>query len=195
MTEYFIRLVPITAPSIFFPPPPPSVSNLSFTLSQSFSFNPRPKMEPDRAAKPMEAVVDSDSSHTPPEHDIESVVKNENASGQNPANDGEYRYDYPTGLKLASILAGATMAYYLLFLDLAIISTATPAITTEFDALIDIGWYSGAYQLASAALQPLSGKIYTYFSLKVCRLSPLQSARLTEPDSSPVDFSCLLLRL
>ncbi|MDI1493419.1 MAG: hypothetical protein OHK93_005208 [Ramalina farinacea] len=126
-------------------------------------------MEPDRAANPMEAAVDSpasDSSHTPPEHDVESVMKNENASGQDAANDGEYRYDYPTGLRLASILAGATMAYYLLFLDLAIISTATPAITTEFDALIDIGWYSGAYQLASAALQPLSGKIYTYFSLK-----------------------------
>ncbi|KAM0803432.1 major facilitator superfamily-domain-containing protein [Usnea florida] len=123
-------------------------------------------MEPDRAA---EAVVDpsaSDSSHTPPGQDVESVVKNENASGQDPDTDGEHRYDYPTGLKLASILAGATMAYYLLFLDLAIISTATPAITTEFNSLIDIGWYSGAYQLASAAFQPLSGKIYTYFSLK-----------------------------
>ena len=128
-------------------------------------------MEPERATKPTEAVVDSpasDSSHTPPGHEIESVEKNENASGQDPANDGEDRYEYPTGLKLASILAGSTIAYFLLFLDLSIISTATPAITTEFDALTDIGWYAGAYQLASAALQPLSGKIYTYFSLKVC---------------------------
>ncbi len=127
-------------------------------------------MEPDRAAIPIKAVADSattDSSHTLPAHENGSVVKNENASGQDPTNDGEHGYDYPTGLKLTSILAGATMAYYLLFLDLAIISTATPAITTEFDALIDIGWYAGAYQLASAALQPLSGKIYTYFSLKV----------------------------
>ena len=155
-------------------------------------------MEPDPAAIPTEATVDlptSDSSHTPPAQDNESVVKNENASGQDPANDGEYRYDLPTGLKLASILAGATMAYYLLFLDLAIISTATPAITTEFDDLTDIGWYAGAYQLASAALQPLSGKIYTYFSLKVCRLLYLQSPRLTEPNSSPVDLSRLLLCL
>ena len=145
----------------------------------------------------MEHSPTSDSSHTPTAQDVESVVKNENASGQDPAkeNDGEHRYDYPTGLKLASILAGATMAYYLLFLDLAIISTATPAITTEFNALIDIGWYSGAYQLASAAFQPLSGKIYTYFSLKVCRLPPLYSARLTEPKFSPVDLSHLLLRL
>lgn len=155
-------------------------------------------MEPDRAAIPVKAGVDSptsDSSHTPSGQDIESAVKSENASGQDAANDGEHPYDYPTGIKFASILAGATMAYYLLFLDLAIISTATPAITTEFDALTDIGWYAGAYQLASAALQPLSGKIYTYFSLKVCRLPPLQSARLTEPNSSPVDLSRLLLRL
>ena len=155
-------------------------------------------MEPDRAAIPIEAAVDSlnsDSSHTLPAQDNESVVKNENASGQDPANDGEHHYDYPTGFKLASILAGATMAYYLLFLDLAIISTATPAITTEFDALIDIGWYAGAYQLASAALQPLSGKIYTYFSLKVCLLPLPHSARLTEPNSVPVDLSRLLLRL
>ena len=137
-------------------------------------------MEPDRAAIPIKAVVASpisDSSHTLPRQDIEKVVKNENASGQDPANDGGPCDDYPTGLKLASILAGVTMAYYLLFLDLAIISTATPAITTEFDALIDIGWYAGAYQLASAALQPLSGKIYTYFSLKVYRLPALPPVR------------------
>lgn len=148
-------------------------------------------MEPDRAA------ITSDSSHTLPgqDKDNKSIVKNESASGQDLANDGEYRYDHPTGLKLVSIFAGTTIVYYLLFLDLAIISTATPAITTEFNALIDIGWYAGAYQLGSAALQPLSGKIYTYFSLKVCRLPPLQSARLTESHSSPVDLSRLLLRL
>ena len=121
-------------------------------------------MEPDRAATKGDAVVD-----TPPSQDIESAVKNgnEKSSDQDAVGNGEVDYDYPTGLRLVSILAGATMAYYLLFLDLAIISTATPAITTEFDALMDIGWYAGAYQLASAALQPLSGKIYTYFSLKV----------------------------
>lgn len=155
-------------------------------------------MKPDRTAIPIEAAIESptsNSSHTLPAQDEESGVKKEHASGQDSASDGEHSYDYPKGLQLASILAGATMSYYLLFLDLAIISTSTPAITTEFDALTDIGWYAGAYQLASAALQPLSGKIYTYFSLKVCQLPLLQSARLTEPDSFPVDLSRLLLRL
>ena len=117
-----------------------------------------------------------DSALPPPAQNNE---KNENASGQDVAIDVENYYEFPTGLKLASILAGSTLAYYLLFLDLAIISTATPAITTEFNDLIDIGWYAGAYQLASAALQPLTGKIYTYFSLKVCRLPPFPSISLT----------------
>ena len=88
--------------------------------------------------------------------------------GQTLINGGEYEHAYPTGLKLASILAAVTVSYYLLFLDMAIISTATPAITSRFDSLTDIGWYAGAYQLASAAFQPLSGKIYRYFSVKAC---------------------------
>jgi MFS family permease len=44
---------------------------------------------------------------------------------------------------------------------------AIPAITTEFHSLSDVGWYVGAMSLASATLQPLSGKFYTYFSSKV----------------------------
>lgn len=92
---------------------------------------------------------------------------------------GEYQHEFPTGIRLASILAGVTISYYLLFLDLAIISTATPAITTEFDSLTDIGWYAGAYQLASAAFQPLSGKIYRYFPLKACEFqwSPIPATK------------------
>ena len=81
----------------------------------------------------------------------------------------DYKHVYPTGPKLWSILLAVTLTYYLLFLDLAVISTATPTITTEFDSLTDIGWYSAAYQLGSAAFQPLSGKIYRYFPLKVRR--------------------------
>ncbi|KAF7593590.1 hypothetical protein BBP40_011210 [Aspergillus hancockii] len=73
---------------------------------------------------------------------------------------------YPTGLSLALILTSVTLAYFLFFLDLAVISTATPAITSQFDSLVDVGWYGGAYQLGSAAFQPLSGKIYSQFSIK-----------------------------
>ena len=103
-------------------------------------------------------------------------------------------HEFPTGVKLLSILLGVIVSFFLLFLDMAIISTATPAITSEFDSLTDIGWYAGAYQLASAAFQPLSGKIYRYFSLKVSRWRPPKKT-LGLADFYQVVFHRLLLHL
>ncbi|KAJ6072376.1 hypothetical protein N7467_010461 [Penicillium canescens] len=81
-------------------------------------------------------------------------------------NDTELKFKYPTGLSVTLILTSVTLAYFLFFLDLAVISTATPAITSQFNSLVDVGWYGGAYQLGSAAFQPLSGKVYSQFSIK-----------------------------
>lgn len=86
--------------------------------------------------------------------------------------DAEPKYEYPSGLAVTLILTSVTLAYFLFFLDLAVLSTATPAITSEFDSLVDVGWYGGAYQLGSAAFQPLTGKVYSQFSIKVCWLTP-----------------------
>ncbi|OAQ87758.1 MFS transporter [Purpureocillium lilacinum] len=78
----------------------------------------------------------------------------------------ELPYEYPTALPLYLVLTSVTLAYLLFFLDLAVISTATPAITSHFDSLVDVGWYGGAYQLGSAAFQPLTGTLYSQFSTK-----------------------------
>ncbi|CAG7938445.1 unnamed protein product [Penicillium nalgiovense] len=93
-------------------------------------------------------------------------VQKQDASEKSGSSDDELKYHYPTGLPLTLILTSVTLSYFLFFLDLAVISTATPAITSQFDSLIDVGWYGGAYQLGSAAFQPLSGKIYSQFSIK-----------------------------
>ncbi|EDN03346.1 predicted protein [Histoplasma mississippiense (nom. inval.)] len=61
------------------------------------------------------------------------------------SDDAELKYEYPKGLTLTLILTSVTLAYFLFFLDLAVISTATPAITSGFDSLVDVGWYGGAY--------------------------------------------------
>lgn len=50
--------------------------------------------------------------------------------------------------------------------ELANIDQAIPRITSEFHSLPDVGWYIGAYTLSAATLQPLSGKLYTYFPTK-----------------------------
>ncbi|CAI7624687.1 unnamed protein product [Penicillium palitans] len=73
---------------------------------------------------------------------------------------------FPTGIALWSILGPVTIAYFLVFLDMCVVSTATPAITERFNSLVDVGWYGGAYQLGSSALQPLTGKIYSHFNIK-----------------------------
>ncbi|KAI1386648.1 major facilitator superfamily domain-containing protein [Hypoxylon trugodes] len=73
---------------------------------------------------------------------------------------------YVTGAKLMTIFVALVLASFLMLLDSSIVSTAIPAISDEFHALEDVGWYSAAYNLGSAALQPLTGKIYKCFCLK-----------------------------
>lgn len=43
------------------------------------------------------------------------------------------------------VLVPVILTYFLWFLDLAVISTATPAITSEFNSLVDVGWYAWQY--------------------------------------------------
>lgn len=45
------------------------------------------------------------------------------------------------------------LAYFLVYLDLAIMSTATPSITSTFDSIVDIGWYGGAYRTSNSRLR------------------------------------------
>ncbi|OJJ50764.1 hypothetical protein ASPZODRAFT_56036 [Penicilliopsis zonata CBS 506.65] len=73
---------------------------------------------------------------------------------------------YLTGFKLFSVLAAVTLVCFLILLDMSIIVTALPKITDHFHSLEDLGWYGSAYQLASASLQPLTGRIYHNFKSK-----------------------------
>ncbi|KAI5462858.1 MFS multidrug transporter-like protein, partial [Mariannaea sp. PMI_226] len=73
---------------------------------------------------------------------------------------------YIAGFKLLLVMTGLTVVMLLVMLDMSIISTAIPQITSDFHRLEDVGWYLGAYQLAAATVQPLTGKLYTYFSTK-----------------------------
>ncbi|ETS82216.1 hypothetical protein PFICI_07218 [Pestalotiopsis fici W106-1] len=74
--------------------------------------------------------------------------------------------EYISGYKLFAALFGIVSVFFIVLLDFSIISTALPYITSDFHRLQDVGWYGGAYQLSCAALQPLTGKLYTYLSAK-----------------------------
>ena len=56
-------------------------------------------------------------------------------------------------------------------LDINIIGTAIPSITTAFQSLDDVGWYGSAYLLTVTAFQPILGKIYTLFNVRAVYLT------------------------
>ncbi|PYI02700.1 MFS general substrate transporter [Aspergillus sclerotiicarbonarius CBS 121057] len=74
--------------------------------------------------------------------------------------------EWVQGLTLGMVITGVTLVVFLMLLDMSIVSTAIPTITSQFHSLNDVAWYGSAYTISSAALQPLSGKFYTYFSSK-----------------------------
>ncbi|KAF4766518.1 hypothetical protein HAV15_010474 [Penicillium sp. str.  len=78
----------------------------------------------------------------------------------------ESKSQHITGLKLGLVVASVTFVAFLMLLDMSIIVTAIPHITSEFHSLNDVGWYGSAYLLANCALQPLAGKLYTLLGLK-----------------------------
>lgn len=78
--------------------------------------------------------------------------------------------DYPTGIRLASIIFSLALAVFLYGLDQTIIATAVPKITDGFNGLGDVGWYAASYLFTSSAFQLLFGKMFTIFSIKVVYL-------------------------
>ncbi|KAI1197699.1 MFS general substrate transporter [Nemania serpens] len=70
------------------------------------------------------------------------------------------------GIKLVLIITSMIFVQFVVMLDLSIVATAIPSITNDFHSLSDVGWYGSAYQLASASLQPMTGRIYTNFKAK-----------------------------
>jgi MFS family permease len=78
------------------------------------------------------------------------------------------------GLELFVVILGLALAIFITSLDASIIATAIPRITSQFHSVQDIGWYGSAYTFATCALQPISGKLFANFPLKV-RLNRLLS--------------------
>ncbi|KAH6646240.1 putative MFS transporter [Truncatella angustata] len=89
------------------------------------------------------------------------IVGKEQNSQQGPAD-----IEYPTGFRFYMILIGLVLSFFLSALDMSIIGTAAPSITTEFHSTPDVGWYGSSFLLTLAAFQSHWGKAYLYFPLK-----------------------------
>jgi hypothetical protein len=103
------------------------------------------------------------------ESTVAAQSTNESATPNGNTDDSKY----PSGTKLALLTLGLAMATFVVALDNTIIATAIPRITTEFNALNDVGWYGSSYLLTTTSLQPSFGKVYAYFDVKWVYLSAL----------------------
>ncbi|KAE9370273.1 putative MFS multidrug transporter [Stipitochalara longipes BDJ] len=99
--------------------------------------------------QPQKAVDEAQSSSTEPPEQAPATTVTETQ-----------QEEWVTGLKLGVIVAAISMAAFLMLLDVSIVATAIPRITSDFHSLTDIGWYGSAYLLANCSLQPMAGKIY-----------------------------------
>jgi MFS family permease len=84
-----------------------------------------------------------------------------------PESDTQDEGQYPKGIRLAVIALSILLCVFIMALDLTIIGTAIPRITDQFHSLADVGWYGSAFFLTTAATQPLWGKIFQFFDLKM----------------------------
>ncbi|KAF2269954.1 MFS general substrate transporter [Lojkania enalia] len=79
--------------------------------------------------------------------------------------------DYPTGIKLYTILGCLYATTFLVALDRLIVSTAVPTITDQFHSVNDIGWYASAYLLPSCAFMLVFGRLYRLYPVKAVYLT------------------------
>ncbi|KAI8634662.1 MFS general substrate transporter [Xylariaceae sp. FL1651] len=107
----------------------------------------------------------------PQENDAEGI-KLENVVPEEPSASGseDSKDEYPTGFRMAIIVAALMLSIFLTSLDLTIIATAIPQITDEFHSLSDVAWYGSAFFLVTASFQAGWGKLYGWASLKIVYL-------------------------
>ncbi|KAM7187818.1 Major facilitator superfamily domain containing protein [Rhypophila sp. PSN 637] len=105
---------------------------------------------------------------TPDEHQHhQSAEKQEKpSSASESSRDLEPEPEWLTGTPLLILMVALSIVMFLALLDGSIIGTAAPRIRSEFRSLEDLGWYGSAFQLAGAAVQPLTGKIYATLNQK-----------------------------
>ena len=76
-------------------------------------------------------------------------------------------------MRLTLVFVPLVLATFLVALDATIISTAIPTITSEFDSLAQVSWYSSAFLLSTCAFQLPYGRTYTLVDIKWTFLSAI----------------------
>ncbi|RDW67185.1 MDR family MFS transporter [Aspergillus mulundensis] len=105
------------------------------------------------------------SSPTKPEDDANNHAHAQ-AQTQFAAGSEETNANAMHGLKLVAIFIGICVGAFLMSLDIFVIATAIPSITSTFKDTSQLAWYPAAYTLTTCALTPLAGKLSSTFPLR-----------------------------
>lgn len=92
-----------------------------------------------------------------------------NESKDKPQGPQEFKPNEDThlkGLELYLLLTCLLLLVIIITLDISILATAIPRITDDFHTIADIGWYGSSFLIAQCAVQPLSGRVYSFFPFK-----------------------------
>ncbi|KGO51157.1 Major facilitator superfamily domain, general substrate transporter [Penicillium expansum] len=106
--------------------------------------------------------------------DLSAPEANSLSAGDSDSSRTDVASDYElTGVTLVLVITGLALSIFLMSLDSSIIATGIPRITSEFNSTGDIGWYGSAYSFSMCALQPIAGKLFGSFPMKVMFLGSL----------------------
>ena len=97
----------------------------------------------------------------------ENTTNNDDERQEKPDPDDAKPDGYPSGPRLVFIVLALVLGIFLVSLDLTIVATAIPKITSDFHGLVDVSWYSAAFFMTIGGFQSAWGKAYKYFPLKI----------------------------
>jgi MFS transporter, DHA2 family, glioxin efflux transporter len=147
------------------PFPPSSGSGSEHDLSKIHTpQNPEKNSTLDLSRIPTPADPEKDSASAK-QHDGESLSHQVSRQVSRPLS-RIATADYPAGFRLAMIVIALILSMFLVALDMTIVATAIPKITSDFASIEQVGWYGSAFFLTLASFQSTWGKAYKYFPLK-----------------------------
>ncbi|KAK2798588.1 hypothetical protein FQN51_007608 [Onygenales sp. PD_10] len=73
---------------------------------------------------------------------------------------------YPTGFKRGLVIFSILLCVISVGLDMTIVAVAVSSLSSQFEQLNDIGWYSASYQLMGSSFIFFSARLYTVFPMK-----------------------------
>ncbi|OBR06691.1 MFS transporter [Colletotrichum higginsianum IMI 349063] len=108
-----------------------------------------------------------------PTAEVDEGTTQETTQGTTTSATGADEGKFPKPAVIALLAAGLCTVVFAMAVDNTILATAIPRIADDFRSLDDVGWYRSAYLVASTALQPSLGKVYTILNVKWTYLAGL----------------------